>query len=172
LVRFGRGALAVPSEAGHAAFPFVHDWEHAYGLWVREETGLAYCHGDAIVTGGGLARLYSYLSGVRATPREAAAALPQVPEVVERFARFYGRAARNYALYVLATGGVYITGGVSGRNPELVRHPAFLDEFRASPSHSELLARMPVFLNLNQDAGLYGAAQYAAQRLEGFGAMC
>lgn len=170
LVRCGQGVLAVPSEAGHAAFPFVDDWEHAYGKWVCAETGLPYCHGDAIVTGGGLARLSGYLSGVRTTPQQAAAGLGQAPQVVERFARFYGRAARNYALYVLAAGGVYITGGVSGRNPELVRHPAFLDEFRASPSHAELLARMPVFLNLNQDAGVFGAAHYAAQRLRGFGA--
>lgn len=168
LVRCGRGVLAVPSEAGHMAFPFVDDWEHAYGLRVRAETGLPYCHGDAIVTGGGLARLYRHVTGREASPQEAAAALAQAPEVVERFARFYGRAARNYALAVLATGGVYVTAGVSGRNPELVRHPAFLEEFRVSPSHADLLARMPVFLNLNQDAGVFGAAKYALQRLGDF----
>jgi len=54
---------------------------------------------------------------------------------------------------------------VAARNPQLVRHPAFLTEFRASPSHAELLAAIPVSLNTNEDSGVYGAALFGAQRL-------
>lgn len=156
---------AVPSEAGHMAFPFVGEEECAYAEHVRRTAHLDYCHGDAIVTGGGLARLHAFLTGESLTPAEVAARLPHSPRTVEWFARFYGRAARNYALAVLATGGMYLCGGVAARNPALVEHPAFLAEFRRSPSHAELLSSLPVLLNKNQDSGVHGAALYGAQHL-------
>lgn len=157
--------FAVTSEAGHAAFPFVGDEECAYGDYVRRTAHLDYCHGDAIVTGSGLSRLHAFLTGESLSPAEVGARLPNSPRTVEWFARFYGRAARNYALSVLALGGVYLAGGVAARNPALVQHPAFLQEFQRSPSHREMLSGLPVVLNKNQDAGVYGAALYGAQRL-------
>jgi len=166
LVPDGRGGhLAVPSEAGHVAFPFVGDKEHAYGEYVRRVTNLAYCHGDAVVSGPGLSRLHAFLTGEVLTPAALSPQLPSHPRTVEWFARFYARAARNYALTVLSLGGLYISGGVAAKNPQLVKHPAFLEEFRLSPSHSELLSGLPVLLNVNEDSGVYGAAIFGAQRL-------
>ena len=166
LVPDGRGGnLAVPSEAGHVGFPFVGEAEHAYGEYVRRITGLAYCHGDAVVSGSGLSRLHAFLTGEVLTPAVLSARLDRHPRTVEWFARFYGRACRNYTLAVLALGGVFVSGGVAAKNPLLVLHPAFLEEFRLSPSHSELLAGLPVMLNINEDSGVYGAALFGAQRL-------
>lgn len=166
LVPDGRGGnLAVPSEAGHVGFPFVGDAEHAYGEYVRRVTNLAYCHGDAVVSGSGLSRVHAFLTGEVLTPAALAPRLDQHPRTVEWFARFYGRACRNYALSVLALGGIYVSGGVAAKNPMLVQHPAFLEEFRLSPSHSGLLSGLPVLLNINEDSGVYGAALFGAQRL-------
>jgi glucokinase len=161
------GLLAVPSEGGHMAFAFVGEAENAYGEHLRRTAGLPYCHGDAVVTGSGLARLHSYLSGVDTGPMEVEARLGDAPETVAWFARFYGRVARNYALAVLATGGLYVAGGVAARNPRLLRHPAFLAEFVTAPSasHADLLASVPVLLNANQFSGVYGAALYGMQLL-------
>ncbi|MDO9631710.1 MAG: glucokinase [Humidesulfovibrio sp.] len=166
LVPDGRGGhLAVPSEAGHVAFPFVGDTEHAYGEYVRRITGLAYCHGDAVVSGSGLSRLHAFLTGEVLTPSVLSPRLANFPHTVEWFARFYGRAARNYALAVLALGGVYVCGGVAAKNPMLVTHPAFLEEFRLSTSHHALLSGLPVLHNINEDSGVFGAALFGAQRL-------
>ncbi|MBA4356727.1 MAG: glucokinase [Humidesulfovibrio sp.] len=166
LVPDGRGGnLAVPSEAGHVGFPFVGEAEHAYGEYVRRVTSLAYCHGDAVVSGPGLSRLHAFLTGEVLTPATLAARLDNHPRTVEWFARFYGRACRNYALSVLALGGIYVSGGVAAKNPMLVEHPAFLEEFRLSPSHADLLAGLPVLLNVNEDSGVFGAALFGAQRL-------
>jgi len=165
LVAEAEGYLAVPSEAGHAAFPFVGEEECAYGEYVRRVAKLPYCHGDAIVSGSGLARLHAFLTGEELSPANVAARLADSPRTAEWFARFYGRAARNYALNILALGGVFVTGGVAARNALLVEHPAFLAEFRSSPAHGALLAGIPVSLNRNEDAGVYGAAFFGAQRL-------
>lgn len=157
--------IAVPSEAGHAAFPFVGEEECAYADYVRRSAHLDYCHGDAIVTGSGLSRLHAFLTGESLAPAEVGARLPHSPRTVEWFARFYGRAARNYALNVLSLGGVYLAGGVAAKNPALVEHPAFLAEFCRSSAHGELLCGLPVLLNKNQDSGVLGAALFGAQRL-------
>lgn len=161
------GHLAVSSEAGHAAFPFVGEEEFAYSEYVRRITRMDYCTGDVIVSGGGLSRLHAFLTGEVLSPAAAAARLPDSPRTAEWFARFYARAARNYALSVLALGGVYLSGGVAAKNPLLVEHKAFLEEFRRSPSpsHAELLAGLPVLLNMNEDSGVFGAALFGAQRL-------
>lgn len=161
------GHLAVASEAGHMGFPFVGDAEHAYGEHLRRTAGLPYCHGDAVVSGSGLARLHEFLSGETLSPAEVGARLADAPETVAWFARFYGRAARNYALAVLALGGVCVSGGVAAKNPLLVEHPAFLAEFSSAPSpaHADLLAGLPVLLNRNEDSGVFGAALYGAQLL-------
>ncbi|MDR3641857.1 MAG: glucokinase [Humidesulfovibrio sp.] len=163
------GHLAVASEGGHAAFPFVGEEECAYGEYVRRVTKLPYCHGDAIVSGSGLSRLHAFLTGEELSPATVAARLANAPRTVEWFARFYGRAARNYALMVLAQGGVYVTGGVAARNPVLVEHPVFLTEFRSAPAHGALLSGLPVSFNRNEDAGVYGAAFFGAQRLRRHG---
>ena len=161
LMPVGRvGFTAIPSEAGHAAFPFVGEREEAYGAFLRKRLGTAYAIGDHVVSGRGLALAHEFLTGETLSPAEVAAKLRSGVETLEWFARFYGRAARNYALYVLSTGGLYVAGGVAAKNREIVRHPAFLDEFRLSENHAELLAAMPVSLNANESSGLYGAAFY------------
>ncbi len=167
LVRLEQGGfLTLPSEAGHAAFPFVGPQEAEFGEFLRRRTGAPYCVGDSVVTGSGLAHLFEYLTGESVTPPRAAARLGEYPQVTEWFARFYGRAARNYALAVLSRGGLFVSGGVAGRNPALVDHPAFLEELRSSRGHAALLAALPVAHMADQDAGVHGAA-LAARHLLG-----
>jgi len=82
------------------------------------------------------------------------------------FARFYGRAARDYALTVLSVGGVYVCGGVAAKNPLLVHHPEFAREFLDSPTYGRLLAGVPVRLVRNEQTGLFGAASFAQTLLD------
>ena len=64
-----------------------------------------------MVSGSGLASLYAYVTGENVAPRDVPARLAQSPRTVETFARFYGRAARNYALAVLSLSGVMVGYG-------------------------------------------------------------
>jgi len=84
--------------------------------------------------------------------------LDRYPDTLAMFARFFGRACRQWALATLAQGGVYIAGGVAARNPGLVDNEHCTTEFLASETHGKLLSRIPVHLNANQDSGLFGAA--------------
>jgi glucokinase len=73
-------------------------------------------------------------------------------------------------LQVLARGGVYIAGGVAAKIPALVTHPEFALQFRKSKTMRGMLESIPVFLNTNEESGLWGAAYFAAQVLKQQGA--
>ena len=150
--------LAWPSEAGHAAFAFANREEAAFEGFVRRELRLEYVYGDVIVSGQGLALLHRFHFGQDVRPEQAAAAMDETSPVMSWFARFYGRACRHFALNILATGGIVVTGGVAAKNPGLVHHPEFLRELTDNPNYRALLQDIPVVLNTNQNSGLWGAA--------------
>jgi glucokinase len=156
---------ALPSEGGHAHFPFVGTEEHAYAEFLHKETGKSQIIGDMVVTGSGIRYLHTFFTGERLPSREVTARLtPDMPELVW-FARFLGRACHDYVLKTLALGGVVLTGGVVSGNPSIARHPAFAQAFLDSDTHGHLLRKIPVHLNTNEEFGLWGAAQLAAMHL-------
>ena len=147
----------LPSEGGHAEFPFVTPEEEDFAAFVRRETGGARLIGDTIVTGSGLGHLHAYLTGVRLPDAQASDKALLHPRILEWFARFYARACRNFVLETLALRGLFITGGMALRLPVL-DHPAFLPEFRHSAAHYGLLQRVPVLHLRDPRSGLWGAA--------------
>lgn len=158
--------LAMPSEAGHMAFSFVGQDERDYERFLLERTGQDYAHGDAVVSGRGLALLHAYHHGQETSPALAAAALNPDSPVLAWFARFYGRACRQFVLATLSTGGLYVSGGIAAKNTCLVTAPEFMAEFVRHPAHSPLLQSIPVALNTNENCGLWGAALCALHGLE------
>jgi glucokinase len=67
-------------------------------------------------------------------------------------------AAGNFALVTLATGGLYIGGGIAPRVLDGLQQPRSLEVFRARAPMDAVLAAMPVAVIRDPDAGLIGAA--------------
>ncbi|TVM18742.1 glucokinase [Oceanidesulfovibrio indonesiensis] len=155
---------AIPAEMGHVAFSFYGEAEEAFHAFLRTRLGVPYAYGDVVVSGPGLSLIHEYLVGESLEP--AGVAEQGNPQVLEWFSRFYGRAARHYALAVVAQGGVFVAGGVAAKNPALVDNDVFRNEFIISPTYGDLLATIPIWLNCNEESGLWGAAYMAAQRLD------
>ena len=84
--------------------------------------------------------------------------------VLDTFVSILGAEAGNLALKVLASGGVYIAGGIPPRILPALRHRRFLAAFRNKGRLSYLLEDMPVHVVLNSQAGLLGAAHYGLTR--------
>jgi glucokinase len=162
----GGGVLALASEAGQTAAPFVGPQESAFAAFLCQATGEAYARADSVVSGSGLAHLHRFLTGQDLPPAALGPLLTPESPTTALFARFYGRAVRDYALTMVAAGGVFISGGVAAKNPVLVTHPAFAKEFYASPTYGAFLAGIPVRLVRDEDVGLFGAAAIARQLLE------
>jgi glucokinase len=117
------------------------------------------------VSGKGLSYIHRFLTGRNLEPSEVVGEFSKYPETLEWASRFYARVCRNYVLETLATGGLYIAGGVAARAPELLTHPAFEQEFRSSDTLAALLAKIPVSLIRDENSGLWGGAMLARQIL-------
>lgn len=154
------GYIPLPSEAGHTAFPFIGEQEVEYGRFVSRKLNVLYPIGDIIVSGKGLQMLYEFHKGEELEPKQIDMQIDEHSTVTKWFARFYGRACRQYALAVLPRGGLYLAGGVAAKKQILADHDAFREEFITSAAHSKMLEQIPVYLNLNEESGLWGAAFY------------
>jgi len=90
------------------------------------------------------------------------AAMEQHTEIcvktLDLFVSILGSETGNLALKVLATGGVYLSGGISLRILSKLQEPAFLQSFTRKGRFSELLARVPVHVILHSQVALLGVA--------------
>jgi glucokinase len=73
------------------------------------------------------------------------------------FVSILGAESGNLALKVLATGGVYLGGGIPPRVLPALRQERFLEAFRHKGRFSDMVARMPVHVILNPKTALLGA---------------
>ncbi|MHC4183404.1 MAG: glucokinase [Planctomycetota bacterium] len=159
------GFVALASEGGHTNFPFVSTREYEFQHFLLKETGEEYITANYVVSGKGISYIHRFLTGERLGPQEVTSKFNDDSETLAWAARFYGRTCRNYALNILARGGVYIAGGVAARTPELLTHSAFKNEFYQSHTMVAILNEIPVFLIRNEESGLWGAAFYGLQKL-------
>jgi len=142
---------------------------------------------ERVCSGIGIPNLYAFLkdSGRHREPDWLREALEQVedstPVIVEAalngksklceatldlFVAILGSEAGNLALKLLATGGVYLAGGIPRRILPRLRQPDFFDAFINKGRFAEILSRIPLHVVTHPDAGLIGAAwnAFEAQR--------
>jgi len=168
------------SEGGHADFAPTRLLEIDLLHFLQKRFGhVSY---ERVCSGLGLPNIYAYLkeSGRADEPDWLAEQLAGVddptpviinsaldPEEVcelcvatlEMFVSILGAEAGNLALKVLATGGVYLGGGIPPRILPALEHERFMNAFRGKGRLSELLAAIPVDVILNPKAALFGAAR-------------
>ena len=137
---------------------------------------------ERVVSGTGLQNIYEFLRDTRRAAEpgwlaeeikassnagaiisqnglEAKAAICE--QTLDIFVSLYGAEVGNFALKMLATGGVYVGGGIAPKIlPKLMEKP-FLDSFFSKGRMRELLELMPLRVVLNDNAALLGAAHYA-----------
>jgi len=137
---------------------------------------------ERIVSGPGLLLIYEFLrdsgygseSGTIAArfaeqdPSSviSAAALtgecPLSARALDLFTGMYGATAGNLALTLMATGGIYIAGGIAPKVIEKLQDGTFLRAFTDKGRFSALLSKIPVLVVLNDEVPLLGAARVAA----------
>jgi glucokinase len=76
----------------------------------------------------------------------------------------YGAEAANLALKVMATGGLFLAGGISPKILSKLTGPLFMRAFLAKGRLQALMEAIPVQVVTNEKAGLLGAARCAAAR--------
>ncbi|NOX75852.1 MAG: glucokinase [Gammaproteobacteria bacterium] len=175
----------LPSEGGHGDFAPAGPQQRELLMFLARSQPRV-CVED-VLSGRGLVNVYRFLaqqwpervSVAIATALEtddapaaisAAALSPEsaqdtlASEALDLFIAIYGAQAGNLALTCLATGGVYITGGIAPRIESRLRQGGFIDAFRDKGPMSALVEGFSVSVVLNPQVGLQGAA-LAATRL-------
>ena len=96
----------------------------------------------------------------------AGAGDPLCRHALELFCKLYGAEAGNFALKTLATGGVFVAGGIAPRIIEHLKDGRFREAFFDKGRMHPLLEQIPVQVVLNTEAGLLGAAALAARQAQ------
>jgi glucokinase len=86
---------------------------------------------------------------------------------LDAFVDAYGAEAGNLALRTLATGGVFVGGGIAPKILPALADGGFVRSFTNKAPFEPLLERIPITIIRNHRAALLGAAAYAARLFAG-----
>lgn len=86
---------------------------------------------------------------------------PACEETLHIWMEAYGAEAGNMALRVLPFGGVYIAGGIALKILPKLKDGSFVRAFSDKAKLSTQLAKIPIYVVLNEDAPVLGAAHEA-----------
>ncbi|NJM71777.1 MAG: glucokinase [Scytonema sp. RU_4_4] len=84
-------------------------------------------------------------------------------QTMQLFVEAYGAEAGNLALKLLPYGGLYVAGGIAPKILPLIQQDRFMLSFTQKGRMRHLLEDIPVYVVLNQEVGLIGAAICAAR---------
>jgi glucokinase len=175
----GRRHHPLATEGGHAGFAPADELQLELLRHLMGRFG--HVSWERVVSGPGLHNIYLFLrdSGRGVEPSWLAEALrggdppavisdaalqgrsPLCAQALDLFVTLYGAEAGNLALKMMATGGVYLGGGIAPRLLEPLRRPGFLSAFTGKGRMQPLLESMPVRVILNPRTALLGAARCA-----------
>ena len=183
IARGPAGPYIIPTEGGHADFS-PRDTEEIEILRFLLQRHPEHVSVERVLCGAGLLSLYEFYAA-----RDPAAQKPQIHEALlsargeapalisqhalagddalcglalQRFVMLYGAEAGNLALKCLATGGVYLAGGIAAKILPRMTDGTFLQNFTRKGRFATILQHVPIYLVQNPQIGLLGAAYLAA----------
>jgi len=188
LVWNGQRYMPLASEGGHTDFAPATPLELELLAYLMPRLGhVSY---ERVCSGVGIPNIYEFLrdKGGYDEPQWLAAELAseqdRTPVIVRRalddsaeicvktlnlFISILGSEAGNLVLQAMATGGVYLAGGIPPRIIDKLQSALFLEAFTRKGRLSDVLHRVPVRVIVNRKAALFGAAP--TRRRHGSGAL-
>lgn len=180
LVWDGRRHVPFATEGGHTDFAADDDLQVALWRFLARRHG--HVSWERVVSGPGLVDLFRFLLDYHGKsepewlpeeiengdPAEAISrraretGCPVIQQALDLFFALLGAEAGNLALKLLATGGVYLGGGIIPKLlPELAAS-RFLGCFEAKGRYRPVLRAVPIRVVVDDDLGLLGAAAHEA----------
>ncbi len=175
--------VPIPSEGGHCDFAARDETEIAL-LQYLHRTLNGRVSFERVVSGLGIKNVYAFCKDdrrmeepawlvERLTNEDPNAVIgecaedgssPICAETMRIFASAYGAEAGNIALKILATGGIYLGGGIAPKILKTLKDGAFMEAFTDKGRMQPILEAIPVRVILDDTCALLGAAAYAEAR--------
>lgn len=180
----GKQHHPIASEGGHSDFAPRNDREIELLKYLRQRLN-GHVSYERILSGPGLFNIYQFLrdSGFDSEPEWLSEELrsgdtsatvshhalagdaPLCVAALDMFVEIYGAEAGNLALKCLATGGVYIGGGIAPKILPAMTRGSFMNAFLDKGRFATVLKDVPVSIATNPQTALLGAAHYALQMI-------
>ena len=178
----GKQHYVFACEGGHSDFAPQDDLQIELLRFLKSRFGhVSY---ERVLSGPGLVNVYEFLRNAglaKESPEMAAqmatgdpaaaiskAAIGGSNQLAEKtldiWISVYGAEASNLALKVMATGGLFLAGGISPKILSKLKGPIFMESFLNKGRLRPLVEAIPVQVVTNEKAGLLGAARCAAVR--------
>ena len=177
----GTSYQAHNSEGGHADFAPANFFQLELLRYIMQH--FPHASYERVCSGKGIPNIYAYLkdSGYAQEPpwlaERLAASSDRTPIIINAaldpdlpcelcvatlntFVAILGAEAGNLVLKVLATGGVYIGGGIPPRILPYLDSEHFMPPFQHKGRFTKMMSEVPVHVILNPDIALLGAASY------------
>jgi glucokinase len=175
--------LPIPSEGGHCDYAPRTDREVALLQYLRRELK-GHVSFERVVSGIGIKNVYAFLKDDqkmeepdwlrdRMATEDPNAVIGECAEngssdicyeTMQIFTAAYGAEAGNVALKVLASGGMYLGGGIAPKILKTLQTGAFTQAFLDKGRLSPVLEAIPVRVILDDTCALLGTAAYAEAR--------
>jgi glucokinase len=182
----GSQYVAHGSEGGHSDFAPMEERQIRLleYLWQRFD----HVSVERVCSGIGVPNIYEYLRDVERIPEtpDVAALIASASDrtkaivdaavdrhnpsalcraTIDMLVSVLAAEAGNLALKVLATGGIYMTGGIALHLLRVLQEPRFMQGFKKKGRFKDLLGRIPIHV-ITTRAALVGAAAYGLESLK------
>jgi glucokinase len=176
----GRRHLPSATEGGHADFAPRNDTEIELLRFLKKRFDCVSF--ETVVSGGGFLLLHEFFDpGLRhpefdhpeedpapaITRRSQEGSCAVCRKTVDLWVSLCGAEAGNLALKALARGGVYVAGGIVPNILDEVKAGGFVRAFQEKSKFRSLLQQIPIYIVLDENLPLVGAAVRAVAELEG-----
>jgi glucokinase len=172
----GRRYVAAPSEGGAADFAPRTDLEIRLLQFLKQDLPRVSC--EEVFSGRAFKKIHKFVNpGVRhpvfdepsgdsareISQNAVSGACEVCVETLDLWMDAFGAETGNLALRVLAYGGVYLAGGIAVKILQKLKESAFCRSFSEKAPLTPILSHIPIFVILNEDAPLLGAAYQALE---------
>lgn len=175
------GYKVLPTEGGHVDFAPRNKEEIRLLRYLMKE--FPHVSIERILSGPGLVHIYEFLREERGSregiffkqsvhEKDRAAFITKhavqgtddlCQQTVSMFCSIYGAEAGNLALKCLATGGVYVAGGIAPKILPILSEGGFRQAFESKGRMEKVLKHIPTYVVISPQLGLLGAAFMARQ---------
>jgi glucokinase len=174
----GKQHLAMGTEGGHADFA-PHTAQQA-DLWKYLHERHDYVSAEILLSGRGFQSVHEFLDpslkhdgfndptkdpAPEITQRGLSGECPVCAATLDLWTEIYGSEAGNFAIRTLARGGIYVAGGIAIKVLPKLKDGRFAAAARDKEKMRDFLAHVPIYVVLNDECPLLGAAYVASKGL-------